>query len=108
MYDENCTSIYTVQLEPTQLRLDKTYIIAYVNWTWTITTGIIPFVALLLLNVRIFSGLKKVQKNLGRHQERNQIWHPQKQILKLFFLCSIELCSCQLNEEICAEGELDA
>ena len=50
------------------LRLNRTYIIAYVNWTWTVSTGIVPFVALLLLNVAIFRGLRNVQRNLGRHK----------------------------------------
>ena len=50
------------------LRLSRTYIIAYVNWTWTVSTGIVPFVALLLLNVAIFKGLRNVQRNLGRHK----------------------------------------
>ncbi len=70
-----------MEVIPTALRLNKTYIIAYVNWIWTVSTGIVPFVALLLLNFRIFSGLKKVQKNLGRHQERTMQYtrHPQKE-----------------------------
>eukprot|EP00095_Tigriopus_kingsejongensis_P006395 maker-scaffold117_size339417-snap-gene-2.23 protein:Tk06395 transcript:maker-scaffold117_size339417-snap-gene-2.23-mRNA-1 annotation:"uroporphyrinogen decarboxylase" len=65
---EDCNDIQVVEVEPTDLRLDRTYIIVYVNWVWCISTGILPFVALLILNYKIFVGLKKVQRNLNRHQ----------------------------------------
>ena len=67
-FTEDCATGTHTDVEPTLLRLDRTYIIVYVNWVWCITTGILPFFALLLLNCKIFPGLKKVQKNLNRHQ----------------------------------------
>ena len=67
-YTDECTNGTHLDVGPTELRLDKTFIIAYVNWIWCVSTGIMPFIALLLLNCKIFLGLKKVQKNLNRHQ----------------------------------------
>lgn len=57
-----------VEVKPTALRLNRHYIIIYVHWVWTISTGVIPFIALLILNCKIFSGLKSVRRNLQRHQ----------------------------------------
>ncbi|XP_059079572.1 uncharacterized protein LOC131877799 isoform X2 [Tigriopus californicus] len=65
---EDCSDIQVIEVEPTELRLDRAYIIAYVNWIWCISTGILPFGALLLLNFKIFRGLKQVRRNLNRHQ----------------------------------------
>jgi uncharacterized membrane protein len=57
-----------VELIPTDLRLNKYYIIGYVNWVWTLTTVLIPFFALLFLTISIFTGLRRVRKNLNRHK----------------------------------------
>ena len=64
----NGTSIEVRMLAPTDLRMNRNYIIGYVHWTWTITTVIIPFVLLVFLSTQIFLGLKKVKKNLNRHK----------------------------------------
>lgn len=68
MFDENCTVTEVVDLVPTDMRLNKAYIIGYVNWTWTGVTVIFPFCLLVFLNIRIFKGLSKVKKNLNRHK----------------------------------------
>ena len=57
-----------VDLIPTELRLNKVYIIGYINWTWTAATVLIPFGILLYLSTRIFNGLRQVKKNLNRHK----------------------------------------
>ena len=67
-WDFNCTESSTLEVIPTWLRLNRTYIIIYINWVWTICTGIIPFIALVGLNCKIYYGLKSVQRNLNRHQ----------------------------------------
>ena len=67
VYDANCTIVTTVtELMPTALRLNKIYIVAYVNWTWTLFTVLIPFAILVYLSVKIFFGLKGVRANLKR------------------------------------------
>ena len=66
--DRNCTETEVVTLTPTDLRLNRYYIVGYVNWAWTLTTVLIPFFMLLFLTVSIFSGLRKVKKNLNRHK----------------------------------------
>jgi hypothetical protein len=81
LYDDNCTEHTVVAVVPTDLRLNRTYIIVYVNWIWNISTGIVPFVALLFFNVRIFGGLKKVQRKLGRHQASTRHQQPHTKVL---------------------------
>ena len=68
VWDDNCTETQIVELIPTDLRLNKYYIIGYVNWVWTLTTVLIPFFALLFLTISIFTGLRRVRKNLNRHK----------------------------------------
>ena len=65
-WSDDCEKTVVVDVVPTKLRLNRDYIIIYVNWIWTISTGILPFVALFILNFQIFLGLKKVRRNLVR------------------------------------------
>jgi hypothetical protein len=66
--DENCTIVNQVtDLQPTALRLNRVYIIAYVNWVWTITTVVLPFATLVILSLRIYFGLRRVNMNLNRY-----------------------------------------
>lgn len=56
-------------LVPTEIRLNKAYIIGYTHWTWTGVTVLIPFFRLLFLSMKIFIGLKKLpnwQKRLDQ------------------------------------------
>ncbi len=67
VYDENCTVVGSqTDLMPTDLRLNRVYIITYVNWVWTVATVILPFTVLVILSLRIFYGLKRVKRNLNR------------------------------------------
>ena len=68
VFDESCNLTEVVHLGPTDMRLNETYIIAYVNWIWTGVTVYIPFCLLLFLSTRIFKGLWKVKRNLNRHR----------------------------------------
>ena len=68
MINGTCKRIKYLGLIPTNLRLNKYYIIGYVNWTWTLTTVLIPFFVLLFFTISIFAGLRKVKRNLNRHK----------------------------------------
>ena len=49
-------------VQPTELRLSKTYTILYSTWTWVIMTSIGPFIILSLLNLSIWRKLKQAKK----------------------------------------------
>ena len=50
------------------MRLNRGYIIGYIHWAWTGVTVYIPLLLLVILNIRIFKGLRKVKRNLNRHK----------------------------------------
>ena len=59
--DSNGTSL----VQPSQTRQDPTYIFWYtlsMIWHPTITTAIIPFLALSYMNMHIFKGIKETRK----------------------------------------------
>ena len=60
-----------MEVIPTPLRLQHKYIIIYVNWIWSVATGILPFIILTILNIRIFIALRKVKRNLIKHNSSN-------------------------------------
>ena len=53
-------------LKPTSLRVTPTYIVVN-HWMLTLLTGIIPFIALLFLNGKIFIGLRRATQKLELH-----------------------------------------
>merc|ERR1712198_98764 len=68
----NCSSsceFYTdVFTRPSEIRLNKWYIILYHLWFWIIVTGILPFIILTVINVRIFWSLSNLRKRLKGQQ----------------------------------------
>ena len=55
-FQENVTA--GERLHPTALRLDKRYILWYVNVTRLVVTGIVPFTMLTYLNFRIYTVIR--------------------------------------------------
>jgi hypothetical protein len=43
---DNCTLHEFHEVTPTPMRFHPTYIITYINWVWTMSTAIVPFVTL--------------------------------------------------------------
>ena len=68
-------------VQPTELRLSKTYTILYSTWAWVTMTSFGPFLILSFLNFIIWRKLKQTKKIM---EELNKaICHP-KVILMLF------------------------
>jgi len=57
--------IWAYYVKPTKLRMDKQYIIYYHTWTWVFSTGLIPFIILLFLNIRILISLRNLRSRLS-------------------------------------------
>jgi len=62
-------TVWIYYVKPTQLRLDKTFIIFYQTWTWVLFTGIIPQLVLVYLNIRILVALRKLRQRLRTSQQ---------------------------------------
>ena len=72
----NVTNAVTGQNEtkpsygPSDLRLSMTYIKAYIMWTRLFSTGLIPVVLLLCLNLRIIMDILSSSKKTQRYQKK--------------------------------------
>merc|ERR1711953_1246852 len=66
------TKMSTYYVKPTALRMHKQYIIYYHTWTWVFSTGLIPFIILVYLNIRILISLRNLRSRLNmRYQDEN-------------------------------------
>merc|ERR1711892_396659 len=70
----NCIE-YKYYVKPTKLRMDKEYIIYYQTWTWVVTTGFLPFLLLMFLNLRILISLRKLKSRLS---SQHRVMNPDK------------------------------
>ena len=55
----------TYFVDPTETRRDPTFIFWYtlsMIWHPTLTTGVLPFIALVYMNLQIFLGIRKTRK----------------------------------------------
>ena len=70
MWNENCTLEHKFRIETgSSLRFDPMYVVIYIRWIWTLSTIVIPFVALLVLNGKILLGLRRVKNRLQIHNK---------------------------------------
>ena len=61
-------------VDPSQTRKDPTFIFWYtlsLIWHPTLTTGVLPFLALAFMNLKIFLGIRK-QRKIFRNSQNNQ------------------------------------
>eukprot|EP00092_Neocalanus_flemingeri_P014437 GFUD01015576.1.p1 GENE.GFUD01015576.1~~GFUD01015576.1.p1 ORF type:complete len:498 (+),score=105.88 GFUD01015576.1:152-1645(+) len=58
-------AVWAYYVKPTKLRMDKQYIIYYHTWTWVVSTGLVPFIILMFLNLRILISLKRLRSRLN-------------------------------------------
>ena len=73
------------------LRLQEWYINGYVNGVWTAATIFIPFIALVVLSLKIFLGLRKVRMNLNRHKRLEVKYEANEAAGKQTGMCSIQV-----------------
>ena len=52
-WEEDEAGFQKPKMAPTELRLDETYVFLYVNLARFLVTGVLPFVSLVILNMRI-------------------------------------------------------
>ncbi len=57
-------------IEPTELRLNKTYTLYYVHWTRAFLLAFLPFTLLAVLNGRIIHQIWKAEKISARTMQR--------------------------------------
>lgn len=67
---------------PTELRLDDTYVVLYVNIARLLVQGIIPFICLSFLNYRIYWVMKR-RSQLGK--EKGDV-----RIIRQVLICAIK------------------
>ena len=60
----NYTGPYQVQLKPTELRLNRTYIRVYILWMNLILQILGPFLVLIVLNVRVYKRIIEFEQTL--------------------------------------------
>lgn len=84
----------TVQVMPTDLRMNDNYVFYYNNLAKLIITGLVPFVALCFFNFKIYAALRRRRSTMGSaaaaaHQQ--QLNEDNRQALVLFSIVIIFL-----------------